>query len=658
MFEDDLQQVPDDIRTRVETAYRRFQSHALIQQILDKLQKDLPLRLSYHSVEHTREVLFEVLLYAIMDNRSDREIELLAVAAAYHDAGFLIRHHDNEELAKEMACEAMTAEGSFTAEEIKLVGRMILDTKLVETGSGPQQIPSTALSPYLLDADTSNLGRTDFFRKSDLFRQEMSYSHDIALQKTLELLNSHHWFSEPARVLRGAKKIQNHELTRMRLDDLKHSDNQLTYMGVSLERLGFLTRLPLFLNSSWGTKRVVSQALEQLNQRIFAEAATVFICDEKSDELTFWATQGGENEYLEGKKMPGGRGIVGWVIENKVPVQVDDVEKDTRFFRDIDRETSFQTRNVLCVPLVVRGDQVIGAIQILNSTSPHGFDSEDLVFLEHVAYQVAMALDNAQLYDRLCAQNKLLAEIDQRKKQMINLIIHEFRTPLSVIQSAAELLMYDDGTSHDRLEKLGRGLNKGVDRLVRLINSIRNVSFVTQESGFTLDCEPCLMSDLISDVRQQFSSAFELRKLDLQVQLEEKEQEVFVDSSLITVVLYNLLSNAIKFTEDGGKISISCKQAAGLMEITVTDTGIGIADEHINSIFEAFYEVADIMNHSSGDDTEFKAGSLGLGLATSRSIVEAHGSTLEVHSSPGAGSSFSFRVPLVSSLLKDDQTTV
>ena len=648
MLEDDLQQVADDIRTQTEAAYHKLQKHALIQPMLNTLEKELPMRLSYHSIEHTKEVLFEVLLYSILDGRNERERELLAIAAAYHDAGFLERDHDNEILGKELACKAMRELGGYSEEEITLVGDMILDTRMIETGKGPCQKANTELSPYLLDADTSNLGRSDFFRKSDLLRQEMGYSHDISLQKTIELMNSHEWLSPAAQSLRTARKEQNLEMTRMRLDDLKHTENHVTYMGVSLERLGFLTRLPLFLNSSWGTKRVVSQALEQLNQRIAAEAATVFICDEKGDELTFWATQGGDTDYLEGKKMPGGQGIVGWVISKKQSVQVDDVETDERFFRDIDKETTFITRNMLCVPLIVRGDEVIGAIQILNSKMPRGFDNEDLVFLEHVAYQVAMALDNARLYDSLCKKNKMLAEIDKRKNQMINLVIHEFRTPLSVIQSGAELLLYDDGTNPERLEKLGKGLNKGVERLVRLINGIRNVSFVTQED-FTPDCEPCYVSTLVEDVHDQFAAALEYRNIDMTIENQENGQQVMADASLITVVLYNLLSNAVKFTEDEGSIMISIVPSAGMMQIQVKDTGIGIAEEHLDSIFDAFYEVADIMNHSSGGDTDFKAGSLGLGLATARTIVEAHGSQLEVRSTVGEGTTFSFRLRLADS---------
>jgi signal transduction histidine kinase len=118
------------------------------------------------------------------------------------------------------------------------------------------------------------------------------------------------------------------------------------------------------------------------------------------------------------------------------------------------------------------------------------------------------------------------------------------------------------------------------------------------------------------------------------------------DFGLLLIVLRNLVSNAIRFTPDGGRISVSAARTSGIVKIRVTDTGIGMEPAHQSLIFEKFYEVASSLNHSSGD-YEFKSGGLGLGLATVKAILQAHGSACELDSKPGQGSTFSFSLPAV-----------
>src|SRR5262249_33679931 len=113
--------------------------------------------------------------------------------------------------------------------------------------------------------------------------------------------------------------------------------------------------------------------------------------------------------------------------------------------------------------------------------------------------------------------------------------------------------------------------------------------------------------------------------------------------TLLTIVFNNLLANAIRFTSDGGCIEIGAEKSAGRIEISVKDTGIGISAEDIPLIFEKFFEVTDILQHSSGS-FEFMSSGLGLGLCAVRAILAAHGSSIDVKSRIGEGSTFSFRL--------------
>ena len=113
------------------------------------------------------------------------------------------------------------------------------------------------------------------------------------------------------------------------------------------------------------------------------------------------------------------------------------------------------------------------------------------------------------------------------------------------------------------------------------------------------------------------------------------------DTTLLLVVLKNLISNSIRFTADGGEIVLRAALQAGLVEISVRDTGIGIEAKELPLIFEKFYEVTDALEHTSGT-YEFRSCGLGLGLSSVKTILESHGSEIEVKSEPGKGSEFKF----------------
>ena len=186
----------------------------LVQEALTLLDKALPDNLSYHTKGHTLEVLRESIRFAVTEGLSERELELLAIAAAFHDTGFIKSPVANELIGAEFARKALQRTGDFSTVEIQLIDQMILDTKLVELSSGPQQIPSTKLSRYLLDADLSNLGRDDFFDKSELLLQELGVEERSFRSRSLQVFAQHRWLTEAAHALGQKKKEENLLLLR------------------------------------------------------------------------------------------------------------------------------------------------------------------------------------------------------------------------------------------------------------------------------------------------------------------------------------------------------------------------------------------------------------------------------------------------------------
>ncbi|MEK9990399.1 MAG: HD domain-containing protein, partial [Halieaceae bacterium] len=148
-----------------------IKAEPLVIETVEHLASTLDPTLYYHSPDHTKDVLRQTMELAEADALNSRDVLLLAIAAAFHDAGFLEQRPKNEPIGAQMAVQAMSASGRFSQAEQDLVEQMILDTQLVM--EGPAQISNSRLSPWLLDADLANLGRDDFWDQTRLLAKEL-----------------------------------------------------------------------------------------------------------------------------------------------------------------------------------------------------------------------------------------------------------------------------------------------------------------------------------------------------------------------------------------------------------------------------------------------------------------------------------------------------
>ena len=191
----------------------------IVVEILDQLKRGLPESLIYHTVAHTEGVFDEALCLASGEGLTSRQFELLAIAAAYHDSGFLSQRLDNERIGAEYAEKAMRRHGGYSPAEIELVTQAILDTKVNYGPSGPVQLANTEISGCLLDADIANFGGSDFFEKNKIYMTELErIDRHKFLEETLTLLLRHDWQTKTARRLRQEMKIKNIALIRQQLD--------------------------------------------------------------------------------------------------------------------------------------------------------------------------------------------------------------------------------------------------------------------------------------------------------------------------------------------------------------------------------------------------------------------------------------------------------
>ena len=232
--------------------------------------------------------------------------------------------------------------------------------------------------------------------------------------------------------------------------------------------------------------------------------------------------------------------------------------------------------------------------------------------------------------------NRLLEQMDRTKSSFINISAHELRTPLTLIQGYAYMLQQFAKDSPE-IEPLSKGLMEGYERIEEVVNSMLDVSKIDSN---TLNISPTdsKLSLVVAKAKKPFESALKERNLEMTVDGVDDLPVIPADSELLHKAFYHVIMNAIKFTPDGGHITIHGKTVSEPsnvpeVEITVKDTGIGIAKENQEVVFEKFYQTGEVLMHSSGK-TKFKGGGPGLGLAIARGIVEAHGGRIWLES-PG-----------------------
>jgi signal transduction histidine kinase len=253
--------------------------------------------------------------------------------------------------------------------------------------------------------------------------------------------------------------------------------------------------------------------------------------------------------------------------------------------------------------------------------------------------------------------NRVLAQLDRNKLEFIEVAAHELRTPLTVMKGYLNVLKLNESLrADDTLREVLEGLSRGTERLHEIVNTMLDVTRVDSDAaaGVRLALVPVPLKSVVNDIAHRLSQEARDRRLSISIEHDPATPIIQADPTLLQKALYHIIVNAIKYTPDGGQIAIHTRPvalAAGLdgAEISVRDTGIGIAAEHCELIFEKFYQVGAVALHSSGK-TVFKGGGPGLGLAIARGVVRAHGGKIWVES-PGQdeaafpGSTFYIQLP-------------
>ena len=302
-------------------------------------------------------------------------------------------------------------------------------------------------------------------------------------------------------------------------------------------------------------------------------------------------------------------------------------------------------RSWMSVPLLAHG-RVLGALSLVLARGERSFGPDDLALAEEIGLRAALALDNAQLYQRAMdeiaarkrAEEALLAA-DRGKDEFLAMLAHELRNPLAAIASAAGALDAraegDDPRSAELLAVIGRQSR----HLARLVDDLLDVSRFSR-GRIELRREPVELRRAAAGAVESVRPHVELRRQILTVTLPDEPLWLDADLTRIEQILANLLHNAAKFTAPGGRIDLEAERQGAEVLVRVRDEGAGIDPELLPRVFDLFVQGERSLARSRGG--------LGIGLTLVRSLVERHGGTIEAASEgPGRGSELRVRLPLL-----------
>ena len=295
----------------------------------------------------------------------------------------------------------------------------------------------------------------------------------------------------------------------------------------------------------------------------------------------------------------------------------------------------FGFRASLAVPLL-REDRIIGGL-VVRRKSTGEFRPEVIELLKTFATQSVLAIQNARLFREIEDKGRQIEAANRHKSEFLANMSHELRTPLNAIIGFSEVLGEKlFGELNEKQAEYTEDILSSGRHLLSLINEILDLSKV--EAGrMELELTSFDMPLAIENARTFVRERATKHGIKLNVMVDERLGDYFGDERKIKQILLNLLSNAVKFTPEGGQISINARQLNESVQISVSDTGIGISPEDQARIFEEFRQV--------GGDHAHKSEGTGLGLTLAKKFVELHGGTIWVESEVGKGSTFTFTLP-------------
>ncbi len=388
-------------------------------------------------------------------------------------------------------------------------------------------------------------------------------------------------------------------------------------------RLRLLNKLSHALAETLQVQEVAARALAQIGGILKSEIGLLFLWDTPTKTLTLAGAEGIDAASAA---------LLAKSLADAGPTLIDRIEEwhlsggtgPAPYRAILDIAGHRDEAKVVDVPLEAHGE-FVGALSFTSRSGARGFDPDDTALAAALVAPVALALQNARFYERAESQAQAMAsalrrqeELDRMKDELIQNVSHELRTPLALVMGYAELL------ASGRLGELVDVQAEAMDIIVRrsrmLRSLVEDISLLWHLERRIEDFEPVDLQETVTMAVAEFQAQASSKGLSITADTPATPVTVLGVPLQLRRVLDNLIGNTLKFTPAGGSINVTLTSDGQAATIGVTDSGIGVPEEHLERIFERFYQV--------DGSSKRKYGGTGLGLALVRAIVERHRGTI------------------------------
>ncbi len=378
---------------------------------------------------------------------------------------------------------------------------------------------------------------------------------------------------------------------------------------------------------------LLAESLKRIREVLHVDTVAILLLELEENELVAWAAQGLEEEVELGVRIPAGRGFAGRIVASAKPIIISEVE-NADLFNPLLREKGI--KSLLGVPMMIQG-RPIGVMHV-GAFKHTRFKEEQVRLLQAAADRIALAVENARLYQVEQIARAEAETANRAKDEFLTILSHELRTPLTPIIGWVHMM--ENGILADGDSKRALGIiNKNAANLKRLINDLLDMSAVLS-GKMRIEQTSVTLAPVLDESIETMRSFAREAKVELKLELSDGVRSVTVtgDRGRLSQSFCNVIHNAIKFSPARGEVTVTADATPSEAIVTIQDQGEGIPTDFLPHVFERFRQ-------ADGSRTR-SYGGLGLGLSLVKSFVTVHGGTIEATSDGmGKGSTFIITLP-------------
>jgi len=498
---------------------------------------------------------------------------------------------------------------------------------------------------------------------SDALRRVLATGQSEIIEYPLKVPEGQRWFlAKISPILDHGGSPQSASMLIRDITGRKQAEEKIRHQ---LERLNSLRTIDTAISSSFDIHVTLDIVLQQVLSQLGVDAAAILLVNPHEQTIEYAASRGFRSKALHHTQLKLNEGYAGRPVHERQTIHITDLVATGGKLAEAMQLANEDFVDYYGTPLVVK-EEIKGVLEIYHRTALHP-KAEWLDFLETLAGQSAIAIDNAQLFESLQRSNtELEHRVSKRTEELMKLNIelehanrakdeflatmsHELRTPLNSILGLSETLLEQrrDPLSEHQQRSLQTIQSSG-SHLLELINDILDLSKI--EAG-KVDYYPqiIIVGDLCRGSLAFVNEQANRKSITITYQEETAVSKVYADLRRIKQILVNLLTNAIKFTPAHGQVILQVRADTeqDRIQFSVIDTGIGIALKDLKRLFVPFSQV------DSSLTREYEG--TGLGLALVQKLTDLHGGSVDVESEVGKGSRFTINLPLGQAMIAQQE---